>query len=322
MTFENARTWCAAFFATLVAVVAGFAALNYSIDFYGLFHPERHAPVRLYSNERTGKYLLGLGYIPHNFGAILIGSSISENWPITDVAGLPVYNISLSGGNATEERLILDNVLRSGHPSLAIVCIHPYITASHGRKSAYMNPGDYWGALGSIPLLREYAGAAVAARHGTPPLADEHGVNHFEATGEPDPRVAALRERATPAGPIRPLEVDEIAVREYADMLAALRARGTRIVGFIPPIYGERLRVQAGDYARYYALMRALFVAGEPVYDFNAPEYARLTEASETFYDGAHLSAPAAAFFAAELVRLVEGRPAAEIPQPVVPSRP
>ena len=293
MTSRAATRWCASYFALLVIALISFAGVNYWCDFYGLFGTRDH--VRLYSNERTGKFLLGLRYIPEHFRGILIGSSISENWDLSVVSGLAVYNASLSGGNITEESLIADNAFQRGHIALAIFCIHPYLTATHGRKSAYMNEREYWGALGSIPLLREYAGAASLARSGGAPLADENGVSHFEQNA------VLARPPDHGAAPVREIEVDEQAFEEYARLVRRARNAGARIVAFIPPVFAPKYREERKVYERYVSRIRSLFLANELIVDFNGPEYARLTEDPASFYDGTHLSAQAAAYFSQTL---------------------
>src|SRR5205814_8068030 len=93
---------------------------------------------------------------PKNFDGVLVGSSISGNWNTANIRGYRVYNASLSGGNAAEEALILDNVLDRGRIRLAIFIVHPAMGDGHDPKSGSMNPQEYWGALGSIPLLQSY----------------------------------------------------------------------------------------------------------------------------------------------------------------------
>lgn len=287
-----------------VAVVA-IAGINYYVDFYDLFQPERHAPVRIYSNERTGKYLLTMQYVPRNFDGILVGSSVSDNWPVTAVDGLRIYNTSLSGGNASEERLLVENVLRTVPPKLAIICIHPYLTATHGRKSAHMVPSDYWGSLGSLTLLREYIGAFLTRQRHAPPVVDANGLSDFEVGELRDPRILAMRDRAKADGASRPLEVDAAGVEDFATILSDLRQKGVRLVGFIPPTYAPELQAHSAEYQQYFAIIRALFHEDEPVFDFNTPDYRKYTEDAGTFFDGAHLTRPAAVYFSSVLTRLV-----------------
>ena len=305
MTFESPTRWCLFFLTLVCVVVVATVATNYYIDFYGLFHPERHAPARIYSNERTGKYLLTMQYVPRNFQGILVGSSVSGNWPVTAVGDLPVYNASLSGGNASEELLLVENVLRVARPKFAIICIHPYLTASHGRKSAHMVPADYLGSLGSLTLLREYVGALLTKYRGTPPQADANGVDNFEVGGLRDPRITAMRDLAKVDRASRPLEVDVSGVRDFETILSDLRRDGVRLVGFIPPIPTPELQAHEDDYREYFATTRALFHEDEPVFDFNTSEYRTYTEAPGTFFDGVHLSRSAAAYFSSLLKRRV-----------------
>lgn len=299
--------WCAAYFAILLAALLGIASLNYAVDFYGLFRDSRQRAIRVYANERTGKYLLSFRYIPENFQGILIGTSVSDNWDIAPVDSIRIYNASVAGANISEEKLIADNALARGHIRLAVFCIHPYLTMNHGRKTDYMDPREYWGALGSIQLLRDYTGATLAKVLGAPAFANANGVGRSEA-GADEAEARARWRRALQHAEALPTEigVDEQAFREYAALLRSARAHGAVVVGFMPPVYAPSYRVQRAAYQAYFARFRALFSPHELVIDFNAEPYARLAADPATFYDGTHLSDQGAKFFAGELTRQLQ----------------
>jgi hypothetical protein len=314
MDFEEPRRWCAAFFSLLLASVLLIAGAAWTIDFYDLFHPSRHAVVRLYSNERMGKYLLSLAYIPKEFNGLLIGSSVSENWPITSLGTVQVYNASLSGANISEEKLIAENVFSRGRIKLVVFCIHPYLTMTHGLKSSYMTSQDYWAAFGSLPLFREYAGAILTRMGRRQVLIDEYGVTY---TGYPDPKAEAIKERRS--APLKPedsptgFDVDEKAVDEYAELVRAARGHGARIVAFIPPISAAEYEKRGEALRAYFPRIRALFAPDEPIVDFNAPQYAVYRENPATFVeDGTHLTQAAAAVFSRALVNALQESGAAD----------
>jgi hypothetical protein len=299
LTFERAASWCRGFLCIVLGTVVGVAAVNYTVNFYSVFRSSERAGVRLYSNERMGKYLLGMRYIPDQFNGILIGSSVSENWPLHQVGGVRIYNASLSGGNISEEKLIADNVLAHGHIALAVFCIHPYLTATHGTKTSYMTSQDYWAALGSLPLFREYAGALLAHAGIGGVLVDEYGISdappNAEAQAVRARRLAALKSGATP------LQVDTTAFAEYASLLESARAHGAKIVGFVPPLYAPDYLGQMEEMRAYVARVKTLFAPGEMVVDFTAPEYAAYSLDRGLFLEGVHLRARAAGFFSREL---------------------
>jgi hypothetical protein len=303
----TARAWCVAYFAMVIATLALVAGANYALDFYGLFADTADRPIRLYANERTGKYLLSLRYIPANFQGIIIGPSVSQNWDVRRVGSIHIYNASVDGANISEEKLIADNAFARGRMRLAVFCIHPYLTMNHGRKTDYMSPREYWGALGSIQLLRDYTGAVLAHLLGTPAFADGNGVGSSEAEAD-DAEAAARWQRAMRHAQAPPpdLTVDEQAVSEYALLVRSARAHGAVVVGFIPPIYAVGYRSQGEAYQNYFSRMRKLFAPDETIIDFNAPQYTSYTADAATFYDGTHLSRRGAGFFSRELTRLLQ----------------
>jgi len=277
------------------------AALGYAMDCYGLFRDVHGRKIAFHSNDGTSKYLLSYRYIPANFDGLLVGSSISASWDVSRIDAARVYNASVNGGNISDEKVVAENVLSRGRVKLVVFCIHPYLTASHGQRTGDMKPRAYWGALGSMQLVKEM-GNALRARLGlAQPLADENGREIFE----PAPEVVARLQ----AGPMvgKPIVIDEIAFEEYGRLVQSARAHGARVVAFIPPIYASFYEARRKDYDAYFARMASLFRPDEKIIDFNAPRYAAYTRERSVFYDGSHLTTKAADFFSAELAAALRG---------------
>jgi hypothetical protein len=130
-----------------------FAGLNYYIDIFGLFRGTGNRKV--YINERTSKYLYSYRYIPENYDAVLI-DYLFLRILTPNLLRLNVYNASIMSANITELNLLMENILSKGKMKAVIICLDPYITKDHGRKTSTMIPQEYWGALGSTNLLRTY----------------------------------------------------------------------------------------------------------------------------------------------------------------------
>jgi hypothetical protein len=296
LTSDPSRNWCLSFAAIVVLVACAIVAVNYSVDFYGLFRDPHGKKIKIYANERTSKYLFSYRYIPANFDGIMIGSSLSRTWDVSRIDRARVYNASIAGGNISEEKLIADNVFARGQIKLAIFCIHPYLTATHGRKSEYMAPREYWGALGSIGLVRVYVKVLGSRFDLTKDRYNEYGVNdEFEVDD-----LAELNRQATAS---KSIIVDDVAFAEYAQLLKTARSRGAEVVAFIPPMSSVRYEAQKAEYDAYFARIAALFRSDEKIIDLNAPAYAPYTHDAANFYDGAHLTSAAASFFSDELAR-------------------
>jgi len=288
------KRWLIITIALTLGCTAAFVGLNYWLDPYCIFRcrPDRLIPVA--TNERTTKYLFGFRYIPQNFDGILIGTSVSGNWNTARIQGYKVYNASLSGGNAAEGALILNNVLNHGKMRLAIFIVHPAMGDGHEPKSGSMNPQEYWGSLGSIPLLQDYASRILRSVGRHRDECDSYGVYDIS------PLLAAHAVVVPPqkevgifAGQVNkvaaaPDYVDDVAFAQYERLIADARRHGATVMGVIPPARlrpGEQTVRQA-----YTQRLLADFMPEDIVLDMNSPEFDSFRESPDTFWDGLHLT--------------------------------
>jgi hypothetical protein len=292
----TSKRWLTYSLLAVVAVAGTGAGLNYHINAFGVFGDVRGRTYRSYLNEdREAKYLFSFNYIPANFNGVLVGSSISGNWDTRKLQPARTYNLSIDGANITEEKILMENVLAREKVRLALFCVYPHMVSNHGRKTEYMQPRDYWSALGSAQLLREYLNRILARMGRRRPVDDEFGVLDYSGSernvdpGKADYRLAHREE----------IVLDETAVAEYAALLDEARAHGACIVGFIPPHYSG---VWNGtDYAAFVARMKALFRPDEEIIDFNEVEYQQFRDTHVNFYDGVHISREGTDFLMSEL---------------------
>lgn len=270
----------------MVLAAAGMvAALDMAVDPYGLFHGDRGRSCVVNYNERTTKYLFAHRYIPEQFDALLVGSSITANWDTSGVRGCALYNGSLNGGNISEGRLIAEQVIRRRPPRLLLMTIHPYLTETYGRKTGSMVESEFWGALGSHQLLLCY-GHALATRFGwLRRTSNAYGQDDFDPPARP---------AGVPPAP-EPYHVDARALAEYAGLLEQARQAKVRIVGVIPPVEEAFGRPRQGFLQDYYRQVLPLFRNDEPIIDFNTPEDLPMRSAPGNFTDGVHLSRATAA---------------------------
>jgi hypothetical protein len=292
------KRWLTLTLVLITGCTASFAALNFVLDPYCLFRcsPQRLIPV--YMNERTTKYLFGFSYIPANFDGVLVGSSISGNWNTASIRGYKVYNTSLSGGNTAEASLILDHVFDRGKIRLAIFIVHPAMANGHEPKSASMNPQEYWGSLGSIPLLQTYGARLLSGLGLHRNECDAYGVYDVSgviAARKKQARQAALmttvqapQNFAAPA----PEAVDEIAVSQYSRLIDRAREMKSLMVFVIPPrlvLPGQKSKNDA-----YTDHMLGILKPDDIVVDMNSALSVAFLEQNLNFWDGTHLTDNAA----------------------------
>lgn len=278
------RRWNISVLVIVLAAITAAAAIDYKVNFYGLFGDASGIKCFVYNNERITKYLFAYNYIPRNFDGLLIGSSSSDNWNTGELTGIRMYNVSLSGANITEEDLIVDKVLQASRPKLALFLIHPYLTLTFGRKTRYMNPQEYWGGLGSLQLFLGYW-RGWKIRHG-------YARQEFNEFGRYDFIVPpqALAPMQLQAQAETDFFVDTRAIEEYRDVLERVRSSHARIVAVIPPLRMEYWKAMRIPFEEYCSRMRALFHQDEPVIDLNDQEFEDFRTDQENYQDEVHLS--------------------------------
>jgi hypothetical protein len=273
----------------LTLVVGGGSVLvNVRLDIYGIFRDPRGRELPIYASEGRAKYFLNLRYVPRNFDAVLIGSSVSDNWPVQDIRSFKVYNESTDGGNITVQKLLVERALRE--PGLrAVLCVvHPYITHKAGIERSDMSEDEYWGALGSLSLLQAYQRKAKVALGRGKPVWDQFGSEEVPAPPELNPELRAIM---LPDGEVH---VDETAFAEYRDLVAELRAKGIALAAVVPPTTEPLFEQRRAEMGRYVARMRALFAPSDVFLDLSTPEHADLQRDPTNFKDGVHLTASGA----------------------------
>jgi hypothetical protein len=282
----------------VVSIAAVVATLNWRINMYGVFGDAQGESRTVIGNERQTKYLFSYNYIPANFDALLVGSSIASNIDTSKIHGVRMYNTALSGGNITEERLIAENALRRGHFRLLVVCLNPYLVLTHGRKAGGMSPGDFWGALGSTDLMSTYLGSIVIRRGWAHQRFTADGMQDIldfqrpveplkSAPNEAVPTINAAIDRSK-------FVLDGTALSELAELVQVARARDAAVVWVFAPVYLPTYTMRRVGYQDFENRIRTIAKTGERVIDFNDGSFTGLTAQPNSFSDGVHLSNDAA----------------------------
>jgi hypothetical protein len=301
----DSRRFLLATLGVTAALCAAFAAVNARVNFYGVFGDVRGASREVVSNERWTKYMYAFNYIPANFDGMLIGSSVSDNLDTSQIRGYRVYNACLGGGDSTEEELIVDSALDHGaHLRVLLVSLDRPLLDDRGRKAGGMEPRDYWSALGSLQLLRDYAALAGIRARVLPERWSAFGVQDYELSGMPRVDADAVAKDVLARDPhARIIQTDALAVGELDALFKRVRGRGARLVGFFPPVYQPVYA--ASSYGEFERTAHALFAPGERIIDFNDGAFPAITTNALNFRDGIHLSRAGAALVTATLAETV-----------------
>src|SRR5207253_11267474 len=150
------RLWFFTTLALIIVVAAATVAGNVTVDIYGLFRDVHGRRLPALDDDRVAKYMLSKRYVPSNFEAILIGSSVSANWNTARIKALRVYNESMTAANIVEEKSLVDQALLQSGIKLALLTVHPYLTNSHRFATVQLSEREAIGALGSLTLWEAY----------------------------------------------------------------------------------------------------------------------------------------------------------------------
>jgi len=253
-------------------IAACFVFFNFAMNEYGLFGDVSGRSIKIWHNDRTSKYLFSFNYIPSNFDGILMGPSVSANIDVKRLSGYKFYNISLGGGNVTELKYIADNAINRGKIKVLIICLYPYMTKDHGRKTTYIDPREFWGALGSRELVNLYINK-IFIQHGMrPDFPDDHGTWLVKGPGlVTAPKAATRPFQERRKKPEDMLHIDETAYHELYEIVQSARNKGIRIFGYYYPFQSGAL--DAARFHIYQKRINCLFDKRDMIWDLNTDEY-------------------------------------------------
>ena len=285
----TARQWLMETIGGIASLLFVVVLVNMSIDVYGIFRDTegRHLPV--YGDERVAKYLLSEKYVPKNFDAILIGSSVSANWNTHGIDGFRVYNESLEGGNIVEEKAIADQALASLQIKIAILIVDPYLTASHDFNTVRLTPRENLEALGSLNLLDAYKSEARIKLHLERGEFDEFGTDDFgDIPNKLNPHLQKLM------APGSDFYIDEFAMSNYKALVDELHAAKIQIVFVVPPVSQLIFASKANAFVSYSREILVNKSDRDLIIDFRSDEFAGFRRDQNNFKDGVHLTNQAA----------------------------
>ena len=298
MLFKKPIYWCYGFIITTVLLLTSIVASNYYLDFFGIYRDSEERELRVYTNDRLSKYLLSLNYIPSNFDGLLIGSSATESYDLTKIDNVRVYNVSVSAGNATEEKIIADNVFSVAPMKIVIFSMNPYLTSRHGTLTNSMLPREKWRTLFSTQALITEAAALLYSLFGIGSSTDAWGRKRLPMDSNPENQWPDLNHSVY-------LRTNEDAFDEYENLIKTARLQGARVIGFNPPMYSKKYHLEKDLYDSYTRRVSSIFMPNEQIIDFMVSKYDTYNNNPLYFTDGYHLSADGLEFFSSELVKAI-----------------
>jgi hypothetical protein len=273
------------------------------VDIYGLFLGRKERKV--YVNERTSKYLLSFRYIPENYNGFIVGPSLSANLNPKFFENFKIYNSSIMGANISDLHYLIKNIHEKQKMDVVIICLDPYLTKDYGKKSATIDPKEYYGALGSTNLLKTYLMYFIRNykllpdRH-APELINEDGWNNFELEMKNLDARRSIEEKVK-LKHYEETKIDPRSYEELKEVLQELRRKNIRIVAYFSPVPYQIYSIGRKDYASFENKMKALFTEDDILVNLNDEKYQQVTSDYSNFIDHGHLSAAGQAFVLNEL---------------------
>jgi len=278
----------------LIAFLIGVhIAIAWRMDIFGIFRDTRGRALITSEHERKAKYLLNQVYVPENFDALIIGASVSVNWRSDKLTGYRFYNESLEGGDASEERRLVEQALPRGHFKVALVGLYPRITSLHLLQDGF-DKVTRAEVLGSISALGLEYDTVMNRLHPQPQTYFPDGSHELPKHAPPGINDAGGRMDGT---------LDPESVEDYRFAVQSLADRGTRIVYVVYPMYQPNYLVNQDMMAGYLKEVTSILPPG-PVIDFNGPEYTSFRSDPTNYIDLIHLSSTGAA----KITRLLNTR--------------
>ena len=272
------RTWLATALSATVVILLLNVAFLWRMDPFGLLRDPRGRALLHSRHERTAKYLFNFHYVPENFDALVLGNSEEAPLRLNGLLPYRFYNEAMLGADASEERLLVEKALQTGHFKVALVGISYGITRTHNLQDALdqATPHQALGSLYIYLMMLENWRYRVTDRH--PTFTD--GSWHFDP-GKLDPD----EPWALPPG----LEIDPKAAEDYRDVVEDLLRHNVRVIYVVAPrwhgFHGEPPPVLV-SYQQWFLS----HMPSAPVIDFNSPEYDAYARNPQLMVDVEHLS--------------------------------
>ncbi len=260
----------------LVLAVGAELVLAWRLDVFGVLRDPAGRALITSSHERQAKYLLNQAYVPENFNALIVGASASVNWRPQQLTGYHFYDESLEGGNATEQRKLVELALKRGHFQVALVGIFPRITGSHELQDGLdqVNRAEAFGSLAAFNIEAEML--LDKLRHRTPTFYPD-GSHEMPSTTPEPPKVRMN------------MKQDPQAIADYCALVQELQAHGVRIIYVVYPVYTPSYDFNRDALLAYRKSFPATLPAA-PILDLNAPQYKAFRDDPANYIDEIHLS--------------------------------
>lgn len=304
----SAKKFIGVVFGVSIGLMAVLVAINYGIDMYGLFRPVKGRSIRIYSDERTSKYLLAHRYVPENFEGYILGPSLSANIDPKQIDRYKIYNLSMMGANITEQKTVVEKAMEDRTPRFVVLCLHPYLTHDHGMKTGMITPKEYYGALGSFSLYKAYALRIIRTYNLLPNKYpanqfNDYGFNDYEVLLHDVPAREKIEEQLHLENAID-ASVDSVAWIEFNELINHFVKDDVKIVAYFHPLPRPLFEKYEGPLMGYqHKVAEALKGKVDTLIDFNEESFAFFSSDFSNYIDHGHLSEKGQHYLFSEILK-------------------
>ena len=275
------RRWLCGTLLLTVTLSLAFLLTNIKLDMFGL---QGASNIRIRTLQRFSLYLMTYRFIPANFDGLLIGNSAAAGYDTSGIRNYRVFNASMRGASATEERILAEQVLRRGHLKVMIMVLNPHMTAQQGEVTAYMTPHDYIASFGSMQtIIVGLQGLLARFGHPGPVTYNDSGQTRFPLKTFSGPFVPYSREQLT---------IDPRELKDLRELLAEAHARHVKVyVLFFGPMYQPKWDAQKDLLVAWQSKIQAYLSHDDTVITIPDGLLKRLQARRENFPDYVHMTA-------------------------------
>ena len=290
-------------------LLAIWISVNIYLDEFGLFRDVSERELRIYTSERFAKYLFSLHYIPSKFNGVLLGPSLSDIIDTKGITAARIYNLSITGGNATELRRLFENVvLKSGRLQIVVICVDPFITRKTGMEELELDSRLYWSSLGSTSTFNYYKKKQNILRGKVSPdmsKNSEWGRYHF-IIPRPVPASKLITTYATSKNTVsEPYHIDPVALADLKAIVNLAQQKKIRMFAYYHPYPYQVYSSIQKEFEAYKAHIAGIFGPEDVIWDFNDSRYQAFRSDYRNYLDQVHLSDQGEAYFTKEFNRLL-----------------
>jgi len=278
-------------------------SVQWKLNDFGLWRSR--ASARIWTAEKTSKYLLAQRYVPENFDGLLLGPSLSANINPAPFPGARFFNLSMQGANITEVRAAAEPALQRGTFKVVVVCLNPYWIKDSGIKGDQISEKEIVGSLFSLLPFRIAEARYRAWRNPDWDIfhRSENGYNDFHRLKRDIQYSDYKKSRIK-----RTSSVDPEALEEFRGLVELARNRGARILGYYHPLpLDQQTRMNPENVSsdhQFRTRMEEILRPGEIICDFQVPDFDSLAADDANYSDG-HLSERGAQLVAEALAQRI-----------------